>query len=376
MKIELCNEIDCTQCFACAKSCPKNCIQKKEVNGGFFIPSIDRKKCIECGKCVRSCHVLTGNKEKLKPLKVYAAWNNNDVIRKKSSSGGVFSSLSEVIFKLGGIVVGAAYDEFLKVEHILVSNKEELDKLRGSKYIQSQVSDVYPKVKQALEEGLYILFTGTPCQVAGLYSFLKKDYEKLYTCDLICHGVPSQKAFECYLSSIGTNIINNSEFKFRYTEGWGYQMSYNGKNIPISKSFYMKAFTKGYMFMEACYRCEYATPNRVSDITIADFWDIGKFVPFKHSTRKGVSMVLINNEKGKGLFKKCNDLISEERTLAEAIQCNYNLSSPSKRPLERNTFYNDLENMKSEDLVDKYQLFPSYRDYLRPIKRILLKFIR
>ena len=373
MRIELCNEKDCTQCFSCIEACPKKCIQKKEVDGGFYIPFIDVKNCVECGNCMKSCHIITSKKEKLKPLKVYAAWNSNDLIRKRSSSGGVFSALAEIVLKLGGIVVGAAYNESLKVKHILVSNIEELDKLRGSKYIQSQVSNVYPKVKYALEDGKYILFTGTPCQVAGLYSFLKKDYEKLYTCDLICHGVPSQKAFECYLSSIDTKIINNKEFKFRYTEGWGYQMAYNGHNIPISKSYYMKAFTKGYMFMEACYGCKYATPNRVSDITIADFWDIGKFVPFGHSTRKGISMVLVNNEKGNELFGKCVDVIYEERTLDEAILCNYNLSQPSNRPLERNTFYKDLVNMKYEELVHKYNLFPSYRDYLRPIKRILQK---
>lgn len=376
MKIELCNEQECTQCFACVEVCPKNCIHKREINGGFFVPSIDAEKCIECGKCMRSCHILTCKREKLKPLRVYAAWNSNDFIRKRSSSGGVFSSLAEIILNLGGSVVGAAYNEELKVEHIVVTKKEELEKLRGSKYVQSQVANVFPKVKNALEDGEYILFTGTPCQVAGLYSYLKKDYERLYTCDLICHGVPSQRAFECFLSSINICIGNISEFKFRYTEGWGYQMSYNGRNIPINKSFYMKAFTKGFMFMEACYGCKYATPNRISDITIADFWDIGKFVPFRHSTRKGISMVLVNNERGRALFKKCNDLISEERTLAEAIQCNYNLSFPSKRPIERDTFYNDLVNMKSQDLVNKYQLSPSFRDYLRPIKRMLQKFIR
>lgn len=374
-KIELCKESDCTQCFACLSVCPRTCIIKKEVDGGFWIPEIRYEDCISCQRCVKSCHVLSPKRIKKKPYITLAAWNENDLVRKKSSSGGVFSVLADLILDKGGVVFGAAFVEGLQLVHIGVESKNELGLLRGSKYVQSDLSTSYRQTLDYLKGGRKVLFTGTPCQIAGLYAFLKIDYENLYTCDLICHGVPSQKAFDCYLKKIGITPKPKDYFNFRYTDGWGFQLAYNGKKISAKKMYYLRAFNRGLMFMESCYTCKYATPDRISDITLADYWDIGSIYPFKHPTQKGISMVLINTLKGESLLDNCSDIYREERSLDEAIKCNHNLSKPSYRPKDKGDYYKDSLMLSVFELVRKYSLQPSLRDYLRPLKWKINRFL-
>lgn len=372
-KIDLCDLTKCTQCLSCVMKCPRQCIAMETSEAGFSVPSINRQECIECGVCMQVCHQITPVIENKKnPSAVYAAWNLDDKIRCLSSSGGVFSAFAEKIIKKGGIVFGAAYIEGLKVKHIGVDTIEGLQQLRGSKYIKSNIGDCYKEVKSNLQKKRLVLFTGSPCQVAGLFSFLKTRYDNLYTCDFVCHGVPSQKAFDIYREKIGLSQSCIKKIGFRDTERWGFKMSLDGVSIPLINTYYLKAFTKGYMFMESCYSCQYATEYRISDITMADFWGLGDRIPFNHSKYKGVSLLLINSEKGERLTFECADsLFLEERTLDEAIQGNYNLSHASLRPIERNTYYEDSIRMSKFRLIRKYRLFPSWRDYLRPLKRCL-----
>ena len=351
---------------------------------GFFVPEIDREACVECGACMKACHQLKPSRNMHLPLNTYAAWSLEDDIRTSSSSGGAFSEIASSVFEKGGVVVGAVMNEHLKVYHAFASNMKELFAMRGSKYVQSDLKGVYIKVKELLKDGRYVLFTGTPCQVGGLYSFLRKDYDNLLTCDLVCHGVPSQKSFDVYCEKSGLTKKGVAEVSFRYTKGWGLQMAtrshlvspakdgdYKWKNISPKKSYYLRAFTSGLMFNEACYKCQYATPERVSDITLADYWGIGAVKPFRHPTNKGVSLLLVNSEKGKNAVSACKTLYTEGRPLEEAVQGNYNLSHCSERPAGRNTYYADAEKLTIKDLCKKYGLKPTYRDYLRPLKRIL-----
>ena len=370
--IDLCNEKECTQCFTCVAVCPQNCITMVPSEAGFSKPAIDRNKCIECGLCMKSCHQkgYSPYLQRAIPQNVYASWSKDNKIRQSSSSGGIFSVFASYILKREGVVFGASFVEGLHLRHVAVADVFELKKLRGSKYLQSDLSGCYEEVKGYLQLDKYVLFTGTPCQIAGLYAFLKKDYAKLYTCDVICHGVPSQAAFDLYCEKINLSLSNCVDFEFRYLKGWGFQLSYNDISIPVSDCYYMNAFSKGYMFMESCYKCPYAKLERISDITMADFWGIGTKQLFRYSTSKGVSMLLVNTKKGKELLNNCsNELFLEERSVEEAVSGNFNLTHSSIRPEERNCYFSDSLVLSKQELVNKYGLQPSIRDYLRPIKR-------
>lgn len=375
-EIKLCDEKKCTQCSACVNICPKHCISWLETKSGANIPFIDTNKCVKCGLCQRACHQINvKDLNFVTPIYTYAAWSKRNEIRTSSSSGGVFSEIAKVILDKGGVVFGAAFNEELKVKHIKVETEEDLAKLRGSKYVQSDLGIIYTQVKAELNANRFVLFSGTPCQIAGLKSFLKKEYEYLYTLDLVCHGVPLQVAFDSYIKKIGIIPKVGDDFSFRKTDGWGYELSYNNTPIKIKNCYYLKAFSKNIMLNEPCYSCKYSTPKRVSDITIADFWGLGKKVAFKHSKRKGVNCVLINTVKGENLFRLSSNIFYEERTLKEAVEGNHNLHLVSPRPQYRNSFYDDCDILTKSELMHKYKLEPSIFDYLRYMKRRFFKLV-
>ena len=369
-KIELCSRDVCTGCGSCASVCPRRCIILQATGEGFHFPIIDADSCINCSLFIKSCHQLNSKVKKQLPIDVYAAWNLDKVVRATSSSGGVFSALAEVVLKQKGVVFGASFTDGLKLQHIDIESNIDVHKLRGSKYLQSDTADSYTKTRHFLEEGRFVLFSGTPCQIAGLYSFLKKKYDTLVTCDFVCHGVPSQEAFNLYKRRLSISENDTGIFSFRDTEGWGYRLAYRGKAISTVDNYYFRAFSKGLMFMPACYDCRYAIPERVSDFTMGDFWGIGAKVPFHHSMDTGVSLLLVNSTKGAEILKECtHSLFLEQRTLEEAIEGNYNLNHKSIKPRGRETFYDDFRRMNKWALMKKYALFPSLRDFLRPIKR-------
>lgn len=345
-----------------------------ETSEGIFYPVIDVDKCIECGICVRSCHQLN-NVDRNSISHVYAAWAKDNSIRTSSSSGGVFSVVAEFIINSGGVVYGAAYESGLKVRHIRVADVYNLNKLKGSKYIQSSTCGVYARVKADLMSGHLVLFSGTPCQIAGLRMFLKRKYENLICIDLVCHGVPPQRVFDAYIGKIGLDRANIDNFGFRYTKGWGFELSYDGKILSPVNSYYLRAFTKGYMFINACYSCKYATLDRVGDITLADFWNIGDYLPFEYSTRKGVSMMLINSDIGEKIICDIrNSLDIFDRSIEEATKTNWNLIKASEFPRERLTYIDDSYKLSKKDLIRKYCLSPSIKDYIRPYYRKLCYF--
>ena len=366
-KIELCGIDQCTQCHACLNVCPKGCISMQEVKDGFSLPVINRKECVECGACMKACHRLSSMVSYRTPLKTYACWTKNVNDRERSSSGGAFSVLARKILEQGGIVYGACMCEDLQVRHIAIESNEDLILLQGSKYVQSHIGTAYKDVKKRLLDGKKVLFTGTPCQISGLQTFLHRNYDNLYTCDVVCHGVPSQKAFDTYIEKIGLRG-KCKNFNFRFTEGWGFRLSYQlsslrsgdeGKRTVSPKNaYYLRAFTEGLMFGDACYACAYARPERISDVTLADYWGLGTLKPFNHPTDKGVSLLLVNSDKALSLFE-------------EAVEGNHNLSHASTRPIGRDTYYEDARVMSISALSAKYGIKATLRDYLRLLKQKL-----
>lgn len=331
----------CTGCTSCANMCAHNAISMLKDEDGFFYPSIDNEKCVGCGKCTKACPLLSPleNENTIIP-KAFAIWSFQDRI--VSSSGGTFSAFARKILDKGGTVFGAAFDEKLRCRHIKVETLEELAPLRGSKYVQSELGDTFLKVKDCLKNGKEVLFTGTPCQVAGLYAYLHKDYDNLLTLDLACHGVPSDAVFQSYLSKLqNSKKCKISSFEFRRRNGWGFApaVSDRGKLTSIYdiENLYMCAFDKSALFRQSCYTCPFAKIPRVGDCSIADFWGIGRHgKPFKHNVLKGVSLVLVNNAKGMEAVMELENVFREERTLEEALVENPNITQPSPLHPQRN----------------------------------------
>ena len=378
--IELCKYDVCTQCYACVNACPKGCVSMISASDGFKVPEIDRNICVECGACMKACHRLSTVVEFQKPIKTFACWTKNLADRERSSSGGAFSVIARRIIAENGIVYGASMCEDLKVRHLAVEQDKDIRLLQGSKYLQSYLGDTYKRIRVQLQTGRKVLFTGTPCQVSGLLTFLKKRYDNLYTCDVVCHGVPSQEAFDIYVDKIGIRDKTRN-FSFRFTKGWGFQLSRqlvsikdgdsNKKLITPPNAYYLRAFTSGLMFSEACYSCAYARPERISDFTLADYWGLGTKVPFKHSTHKGVSLLLVNNQKAEKFLNTCDDLFYEERPFEEAIEGNHNLSYTSDRPIGRDTYFDDSKHLSVSALSKKYGIKAEGRDYLRLLKQAI-----
>lgn len=359
----LANINECTGCSACLNACAKSAIKMEADNEGFLQPKIDTSLCVDCGFCEKSCPIVNKSENKnAEAPKIYALWHNED--RTKSSSGGAFSAFARKVLAEGGVVFGAAYNPFPVVMHIAVERVEDLEKLRGSKYLQSEMGDCYKKVKKNLTDGRNVLFTGTPCQVAGLKSYLRKPYDNLLLLDIACHGTPSNKVFKVYLEKL-KNRLGTAEnesiwnYEFRNRDGWGFAPS-----VTIGSSchrlygidgLYMKAFDKAALFRKSCYQCPFAKIPRVGDCTIADFWGIGCYGDkFDHDVMKGVSLVLVNNDHGAEWFGQLEGCFSEGRHLEEALHLNHNLVGPSKLHPQRDAIIEAfIDSEQSLDAIDK-----------------------
>lgn len=376
-KTKLCNINDCTGCMACKAVCNKSAITIYSDNEGFFYPQINQSLCISCGVCQKACSVL--NKvEKFNTGKVYAAWSLNNNIRETSSSGGLFSVFAEQIIYNQGIIVGATLDNNGFVKHIIIDNINDLYKIRGSKYVQSLIpTSTYKRIKEYLVEGRIVLFCGTPCQIAAIRNVYKKYENLLYTIDLVCHGVPSPTFFSDYFHNLKKKYPHMISFQFRDYKRWLVSPNINIKiNGDIRKryiygkqTFYQSAFLKGYLHRKNCYNCQYCTIQRIGDITLADFWGIGRKKPIHGSVNSGVSMVSINSDKGKILFNKISkNIFYEERDIQETIDGgNEQLVKPSKKPFGRESFYNDFYSHGVSYIIRKYKLKLSSNSFIQKL---------
>lgn len=333
----------CSACMACYNICPKKCISMQYDEYGILYPVIDEEKCTHCGLCNKVCQINQKSEFRM-PMHTYASWSKDYEDRVSSSSGAMASIFYKYIIEKSGIAIGVSYDENMQLVYSYSDTKEDLLKYKGSKYSHSFIGEIYKKIKYFLEIGKEVLFVGTPCQVDGLKKFLLKSYENLITIDIICHGMPSQKYLDEYIEEIEKTVGKKvTNLTFRGRENFKFTL-YNDKEIiyskPSNEDNYFYGFLSGIFYRDSCYKCKYARKERVSDITIGDFWEIGKNVPFEHKDKDlGVSVVLINTEKGKKLFDKCKgEIYYEERTLEEAIYGNEQLRNPSKRHAKNELF--------------------------------------
>lgn len=342
---------NCCNCNACTQICPKSAISSKMDEDGFVYPRIDHSKCIDCGLCQKVCayqHI----EERNKPISVYAASSNNKSQTLKSASGGIFAALATYVLGQGGIVYGASMERVdgeFKIQHVGITSIDKLPKLQGSKYIQSEIGNVFKEIRTYLKEGKTILFSGTPCQCAGLKGFLmEKTYPNLYIVDVICHGVPSQKMFNDYIDYQFHDLNDISNFSFRdKSKGWelagriDYENGAKHKFVPAGTSSYYSLFLSGVIYRENCYSCKYACSHRPGDITIGDYWGIKREHPdlltngsFK--LQDGISCIISNSPQGESLLKLVSEFIkTSPSTYDKVAHHNGQLIHPSHKSTSR-----------------------------------------
>ena len=356
------NDSECTGCGACENVCPIQAIEMKSNKYGFKYPCIS-EQCIECNLCENTCL----NRLNLKPVRfdepiTYAAWSKDSNTRYSSTSGGIFSELAKYIFGNKGGVAGAKYRKDNLVEHVFVYNQEDLAHLRQSKYVQSISRNIYAEVKENLLNGLMVGFCGTPCQVAGLYADLGKDYDNLITFDFICRGVNSPKAYMAWLKEI--EETEKKEVKrvwFKYKDG-GWKSSPTRTRIDFIDGSYTVKEGKNNLFMcgylsanlyirPCCGECQFKGIPRQGDITLADFWGIEKIL----DDDKGTSMVLINSKKGKEIFDSIKENINfYERQFKEIFEGNVCFSDSVNVPKESEAFLLELDKISFSKAVKMY----------------------
>lgn len=339
----ICDRNKCTGCSACYNICPKNAIQMKEDVFGNIYPYIDEKKCIKCNLCEKVCPQLNNINFK-KSITAYAMHIKNPEKRSQSASGGAATLFYETVLEQKGVVYGASNlfgnDSF---EFIKIEKKEDLYKVKGSKYVHCYINNVFKDIKNELQLKKQVLFIGTPCQVSGLKSFLMKKYDNLICIDLICHGVPSQKLLFDELDSLNINREIIKYISFRDDKKFNFKVIDLNNNVLLNKPSkeisYYNNFLEGNIYRDNCYSCRYARKERISDITIGDFWGLNKNSIVFDDENKGISLVIVNTEKGEMLVDKIKEYsIIEERSLDEAYKENGQLNHPIKKT-KKNTIY-------------------------------------
>ena len=381
---QICKKELCTGCTACANICSHGAISMQPDECGYLHPIINQTLCVDCGLCTRVCPVchpqLRHNIEKC-----YAAvlLEENELL--SCSSGGVATALARHILEKGGIVYGCSAKDITHVCHKRIGTADGTEELKGSKYVQSDLGDVYKQIKTDLRSSIPVLFIGTPCQVAGLYGYLRTDYDNLYTADLVCHGVPSQKMLNeniAYYPSDGSIV----SFRRKKRSSKGYKIEFgldrynpvSGKNIfsPYNRDFYMFGFLRCLTFRENCYTCAYANNKRVADITLCDFWGLSPNAGFELG--KGVSAILVSTKKGKQIVEAVRDSLNiKEREVAEATRWNDQLNRPSTKPKRYEKFI-ELYSHSSfrSSMMKAYYLefiYDRYIHYKNRLKKLLLR---
>ena len=387
--IQIKNKIECCGCNACGDVCSHGAITFKTDKEGFWYPEVDASKCTDCGLCEKVCPQLhvdeLKSREQKEPLKVLAAINRNMAVRWDSTSGGAFSALADVMYEQGGYVGGALYNKDFSVSNYISNSKDDLPKLRSSKYLQSNAEGLYKKIKSLLVSGEKVLVCGTPCQMAALRSYLGKDYENLIIVDFICRGVNSPKVYRAYLDSLekkyGSKVVyvkaKNKELGWRnLTRKVVFENGESYYGIHMEDDFRRGYHTNVYC-RPSCYECQFKGMPRIADITIADYWGIER-IDKNLDNNIGTSMIMLNTQKGAAYFEKVKERFEYiETSLEDAASGNVAIyKSIPPATIDREAFFTDLDQHDFDYVVEKY--FPlhssasfAYKTGLRKLKLFL-----
>lgn len=375
--IEIKDKELCTGCHACKNICPKRCIIMNPDGEGFLYPKVDKSKCIDCNLCDKVCIMYKNNINNQKEnTKVFALNSKDEKIRENSSSGGAFTLISNYILKNGGVVFGAMFNEEFEVIHGYIEDINEINKLQGSKYVQSKIGDSFQKAKYFLDGGKLVYFSGTPCQIEGLKMFLRKDYENLVTQDIFCHGVPSPKVWKKYIGYRKRIDLESPEhISFRNKDiGWkNFSMKFkysNGKEYINEKNndMFMIGFLRNVFLRPSCYNCKLKSLERNSDITLGDCWEIADLKKEMFDD-KGTSFVITHSNKGEKIFEKIkhNGVICEF-DVSDGVQ-NGGLYHSAYLNLERKKYFKNLDKLEFDELSKKYYGDSFYLKIRRTIAR-------
>lgn len=328
---------NCYGCLACLDKCPQKCIQINKNTLGHLYPYVSNK-CINCGACLKVCPAENNNLYH-SILHTWAVWRNDDKLRMESSSGGLASAISEFFILKGGIVYGCAFIPEFSFAHVRCESFEDLKKIKGSKYVQSNMNGVFHSIKNDLEHNKKILFIGTPCQVASINLYFRNQLDSIYTIDLICHGVPSEQLLK---ESIPNKIFDSAFDKVIFRDNIKYHFSIIRENSiiyqrPLHKDLFLKGFFTALFYRNSCYTCKFATKRRVGDITVGDFWGIDKKTITADFT-KGISLCIVNSDKGDRLFEQIPDITKIKRSETEAIDGNKQLQHPVGKTIRSKIF--------------------------------------
>ncbi len=349
--------IDCCGCTACHDICPKKAIKINQNEAGFLYPVINHSQCIKCNLCDKVCPILNISNENHNIIRCVAGYSKDSELVQGSTSGGISTTLSLAFLNKKGIVYGASYNsDFKKVSTIRVNQLNQLDKIKGSKYVQSDKRGIYELVRKDLENKKDVLFTGTPCEIAAIKSYLKRDYENLFTCEIVCHGPTSPKAlkkFVEYEEKLHKSLI--SSFNMRYKQnGWGrtntiLRIGFCDRQIEI-QNLYETMIGKAFYYMprESCYRCRFKINKSVADITVGDFW--GADINSQYYNTNGTSIIFIHTKKGDEQIKKLRDFFYEEVNFDDAIVNNNSVVNSRIRKPESYQFCNNFK--KNIELID------------------------
>lgn len=370
--IEIKDKSNCTGCHACMCICPRKCIEMREDPQGFRYPYVDKVKCIECGLCESVCH-MKKDVHTIDGSSAFAAINKDESERMRSSSGGIFIETAKWVISRGGSVYGAALNTDNEVTHIRVTDSEHLSRLQTSKYVQSIIGNAYFDAKRDLEDGMDVLFTGTPCQIGGLKSFLKKDYENLFCQDIMCHGVPSPKLWRKYLEEL--NIGRIKEIRFRdKSEGWShYHVTIEGEKAimfdEFNKNEFMRAFIADASLRPSCYNCHYKNMHYEGDYLLADFWGISEVCP-EMDDDKGVSLIIINNPKGERLINEIKAKLDIKKVDIDKALSNNDAAINGAAMNEKNiALFDNIDKMTVHQIVEKYIRGSVFRRIINKLKR-------
>lgn len=376
---------DCCGCNACANACPVGCLSMEADITGFLYPIVDEEKCISCGACERACPALKVNRG-IRPdhsSKHVVVQNKDEKVLMQSTSGGAFTAFAKVVLLEGGVVFGAKMDDDFNVRHVAVESVDDLKYFRSSKYVQSQIGDTYTLARQHLNGNRLVLFSGTPCQIAGLISFLGRDYDNLITVDVMCRAVPSPKVFKKYIDFVKSRFSTIDKLIFR-DKTLGYSFStmaiygkQNGKKQVYRRGReadeWLRLFFGGYCTRESCNECKYQTGKRKSDITLWDCFRVYQIAP-EMDNNKGATNVIAWTNKGKEILEKASvDLIVHELEFNPNMSNLYRIKGP-KQIDEKNIFYQDVEILNCEDFFKKYTPNSAMIKVEDTFRKISLKF--